>query len=56
MPDYKKMYLILFNAITDAMDALNAQKFALASKILIDVQRHTEAMYIDTCEDEAEQP
>lgn len=56
MPNYKKMYLILFNAITDALEALDAQKFALASKILIDAQRHTEVMYIDAYEDRAEQP
>lgn len=47
MPDYKKMYLILFNAITDALDALDAQKFVLASKTLIDAQRRTEALYLD---------
>lgn len=35
MPDYKAMYLHLFNAVTDAVEAL--QK----------AQKETEAMYVD---------
>lgn len=54
MPDYKKMYLILFNAITDALEALNTQKFVLASTRLIEAQQRTEALYIGAHEGSVE--
>ena len=40
MPDYKSMYLDLFNSITDAIE------------ILTKAQRKTEEAYINLCEDE----
>ncbi len=42
MPDYKTMYLKLFNAITDAVE------------ILQDAQRKTEDIYIESSEKDAE--
>ena len=54
VPDYKKMYLILFNAITDALEALNTQKFVLASTRLIEAQQRTEALYIGAHEGSVE--
>lgn len=41
---YKKMYTILFNAITDALDIM--QKDSLAASILMEAQQKTEEMYI----------
>ena len=42
MPDYKAMYLSLFNAVTDAIE------------ILCEAQKKTEEMYISSSEDEDE--
>ena len=51
MVDYQKMYSILFNAITDAVNEMEENKFCKALEILILAQQTTEAMYI-TAEDE----
>ena len=42
MPDYKAMYLSLFNSVTDAIE------------ILCEAQKKTEEMYISSSEDEDE--
>jgi len=47
MPDYQKMYLTLFNAVTDALNELAQGNAFAAQHILIDVQQKTEEMYID---------
>ena len=53
MVDYKKMYFKLFNAITDAINAISEmrlnreEKYERAIEILIKVQRETEEMYMD---------
>ena len=39
---YKKMYLCLFNAITDALQELEKRNASSARKILQEAQRHTE--------------
>ena len=41
---YKKMYLTLFNAITDALEHIDAD--SPAAKILIAAQQKTEEIYI----------
>ena len=46
---YKKMYLILFNAITDALRQLPENH--RAARILKQAQQHTEEMYIAMGED-----
>ncbi len=43
---YKKMYLCLFNAITDALQELEKRNVSSARKILQEAQRHTEEMYM----------
>ena len=48
MPDYEKMYLHLFNAVTDALAALADQDLGQARAILEQAQRETETIYIDT--------
>lgn len=47
MPDYKKLYLILFNAISDAIGALSQQNFGQALEILQKAQIRTEAMVVE---------
>ena len=46
MPDYQKMYLLLFNAITDALTQLQAQNMGRAALILQKAQADAEELYI----------
>ena len=46
MPDYKNMYFVLFNAITDALTAMGQSNFGTASEILTHAQQKTEKSYI----------
>ena len=48
MPDYEKMYYCLFNAITDALRALEKTDAAAAQERLIEAQRKTEEIYMET--------
>ena len=45
--DYKKLYFHLFNAATDAIEAIEKQNYGQASAILIAAQQETEEMYMD---------
>lgn len=51
MPDYKKMYSIMFNAATDAIDVL--QRYHLSDDLLeamiklMEAQRKCEEIYIE---------
>ena len=47
MSDYEKMYLHLFNAITDALAALETKNIGQAAMILQKAQADTEEMYIE---------
>ena len=42
MEDYTKLYHLLFNAITDAMEQMNAQNFASAKETLVSAQKKAE--------------
>ena len=53
MPDYTKMYALLFNAITDALDKLDCSPDE-AKSLLIAAQQKTEEMYIDANEKASE--
>ncbi len=46
MSDYQKMYTMLFNAITDAIESIQHHNAAMAEKILIQAQQKTEELYI----------
>ena len=46
MPDYEKMYHLLFNAITDALEQIEQQNFGSAKDPLIAAQQKTEEIYI----------
>ncbi|MBQ9249172.1 MAG: hypothetical protein IJ179_02270 [Oscillospiraceae bacterium] len=50
MPQYKKMYFHLFNAITDALKKLDEQDIPQAQSILIAAQQWGEDYYIETVE------
>lgn len=45
MPDYKTMYFRLFNAVTDAVEALQKLNFGTAAEILKAAQQAGEDSY-----------
>ena len=45
--DYKKLYFHLFNAVTDAIEAIERQNYGQAAALLIAAQQETEEMYMD---------
>ena len=45
--DYKKLYFHLFNAVTDALQAMEQQNYGQATQLLIAAQQETEEMYMD---------
>lgn len=47
MPDYEKLYHLLFNAITDALNALETERTDSAKLLLICAQQTAEARYLD---------
>lgn len=49
---YKKMYFRLFNAITDALGALEKGNIWDAKRLLMEAQCATEEMYISAEDDE----
>ncbi len=46
MPDYEKMYHLLFNAITDALEQIEQQNFGSAKNLLIAAQQEAEEIYM----------
>ena len=46
MPDYEKMYHLIFNAITDALEQIEQQNFGSAKDLLIAAQQQAEEIYI----------
>lgn len=49
MPDYKQMYLTLFNAVTDALEVLHKEgNIFQADLILSEAQRKCEELYIES--------
>lgn len=51
---YQKMYFHLFNAVTDALTALEQQNFGTAADILTQAQQACEDIYLDAENEEAE--
>ena len=47
MQMYKKMYLILFNAITSALRQIDENDFLVAKEILVTAQKKTEEIFLD---------
>ena len=50
MPDYKTMYLHLFNHVSDAVNALESMNLGQAKEILIHAQQESEELYVDASE------
>ena len=48
--DYKKMYLSLFNSITDSLYALESLNFGQAADILRQAQSDCEELYVEDAE------
>lgn len=50
MTDYKAMYLLLFNAVTDALKKMDRQNYDYgeASALLIAAQQKAEELYMDS--------
>lgn len=48
MPDYQKLYSILFNAITDTLEDLRKQNYGMASERLMHAQLTTETLYTES--------
>lgn len=48
MPGFKKLYLLLFNAITDALRLIEAGLTQEASELLIKAQQSSEELYINS--------
>lgn len=46
MPDYKKLYFMLFAAMADAAEAIEAEHYEKARAILIHAQQEAEEEYI----------
>lgn len=46
MPDYEKMYHLLFNAVTDSLRQLEAMNFGVAAEILKQAQMDCEEVYM----------
>ena len=44
--DYQKMYMTLFNAITDALEQMESQNFGTAKETLIAAQQEAEEIYM----------
>ena len=52
MPDYRKMYVTLFDAVERTLEVLDApeQDTALAKDLLIAAQQTCEDIYVDTAD------
>ena len=48
MVDYKALYALLFNAMTDALEQIDAQNYGEASETLIAAQQKAEDIYINS--------
>ena len=48
MTDYQKMYTLLFNAITDALEQMEKQNLGSAKELLTTAQQKTEEIYMES--------
>ena len=46
MENYQKMYLLLFNAITDSIESMEKLDFGNAKELLIQAQQRAEELFI----------
>lgn len=52
MADYQKMYTIMFNSVTDALDLLRQGRIREARYLLKQAQQRAEEVYVKTAVDE----
>ena len=45
--NYQKLYTLLFNSITDALNEMEKQNYGMAKDILIHAQLKTENLYME---------
>ena len=50
---YRKMYYTLFNAVTDALEAMEQQNYGQARELLMAAQQQSEEIFMDS-EEEAD--
>ena len=48
---YRKMYYTLFNAVTDALEAMEQQNYGQARELLMAAQQQSEEIFMDSEED-----
>ena len=46
MADYQRLYTLLFNAVTDAVEQMEQQNYGAARDILVAAQQNAEELYI----------
>ena len=51
MENYQKAYLLLFNAVTDALTEMETLNFGKMKEILISAQQQTEEIFLKAAED-----
>ena len=51
MQEYRKMYYMLFNAVTDALELLEKRAYQEAAATLIHAQQEAEQVYMDAGEE-----
>lgn len=54
MNEYRKSYLTLFNDVTDALQALRAQRYSTAETLLIQAQCKAEEAFLSIEDEEGE--
>lgn len=47
MADYEKLYHLLFNAVTDALEQLDAHNYGEAAETLKSAQQRAESIYVE---------
>ena len=50
---YKKMYLRLFNAVSDSLTAMEQMNYGEARRLLMQAQQSCEELFLDSEEEEA---
>ena len=51
MTDYQKLYTLLFNAVTDALEDMAQQNYGAAKERLMSAQQQAEELYISQPEE-----
>lgn len=46
--DYQKLYTLVFNACTDAIEQMDANNYGIAGEILVKAQQEAEELYLET--------